>query len=445
MSEFYRPTQEEPTIEFQEKLDNAGDEAEVDGLVEQKAKEILAEMRENTEVKSEPENLDLILDQYIPLFFKGNDLSSENINNISNVLYSEIQGLEEIANQDKSIEFINYISDRIRKVTPTINESLETLEQASLEAKNHLVIEYRARLLDYKKELLLLEEQLTYHLNQNPFVKDKNIKYSLDKYRDYRVKLEELESNSNEIPDIKGVMELYAQHIKNQFSNSPEKYGIGRAKAFKLDINKLVNEFTEVESTKDQVYRQRDIVEAKSIVIKELSQTPGVVGVIPLPEGSVGSHSGDVIAITLKSSDFTPDEVNQALNLLYSQILNSTNPIDKPNLDIYNIEIQGKDFIIDNDNFTSSKTMNLDLSKIFQLHKIKITKRLENLKYESTYQPHTQAMAKFSEEWDDPNNIATLTDGLYTPEYGNERISKQNLNVDMFQLSVQQILDLELA
>ena len=318
MSEFYRPPQEIPEDKekFEEQIAKATNDNTVDKLVEQKAQEILSEMRKDNEINNRTENLDLILDKYVPFLLTGNNLSSENINNISNVLYSEIQDLEEISNQDKSIEFINYILDRIRKVTPKINESLETLEQASLEAKNHLVIDYKARLLDYKKELLLLEEQLTYHLNQDPFVKDKNIKYSLDKYRAYRAKLEGLESNSNEIPDIKGVMDLYAQHIKNQFSNSPEKYGVGKAKSFKLDINKLVNEFIEVDSTKDQVYRQKDIVESKSIVIKELSQTPGVVGVIPLPEGSVGSHSGDVIAITLESSDLTPDEVNQALNLL---------------------------------------------------------------------------------------------------------------------------------
>jgi hypothetical protein len=298
MSEFYRPPQEIPEDkgEFEKQIANAPDENTVDQLVEQKAHEILAEF--NNELKPELEleekTFDEILDKYIPLDFRGDNLNPEYIPNISSTIYSEILSTE-------NNNLVEFTLNRINTVLPEINKSLAILDNSDLN-NNTIITEYKNRLLNYKREILILKEQLEYRLHNEIFLTDINIEDALTKYRLYNEKLTNLQGTTDEPTDIENIMSLYADHIKEQFKQTSENYGSKtKSKALKLNIEELVNQFIETELTREESLHQIFVHDSKNTILQELRQVPGVVGIIPLAEGTIGSKNADIIAITLKN------------------------------------------------------------------------------------------------------------------------------------------------
>jgi hypothetical protein len=426
--------------EFQKSLLNETDPDVIDNLIETKAQQILVELHEGNEIGEN--QVDAILNQYIPLEFHGDNLNPENIPNISEVVYSQIINHESLSSEDDAPNTVRHTLNRINQVLPKINENIHILDVSESLLRNPKVLAYKNRLLDYQRELLLLKEQLEYKLENHLFLQDTLIQNALDQYRLYKAKLERLPTDSEERPDIENILSIYESHIKEQYKQSPEKYGLGKSKAFDIDINKLIEQFMEASPTRDESYRQRNITETRQSILTELRQTPGVVGVIPIPEGTAGSKSADIIAITLKSPDnISPDEINNGLKLLYSQIQRSANLIDFNSLDSDNIDLYtAKDEISLAEHQQNSTR---DLSSLFQLHLIKIAKRSTDFKYDTNYSPETQATAKFSRDWDNPNNISVLTDSYYTNLDG--KSTKSELNRALLQLSIQDILGIPLA
>ena len=425
--------------EFQDSLLNETNPDVINNLIETKAQQILVELHEGNEIGEN--QVDPILNQYIPLEFDGDKLNPENILNISEVVYSQIINYESLSSEDYAPNTIRHTLNRINQALPKINENIHILDDSERLSSNPKVLAYKSRFLDYQRELLLLKEQLEYKLENNPFLQGNSIEESLDKFRLYKSKLNQLPENSAEKNDIEDIMSIYKNHISEQFKQSPEQYGIGKSQSLNLDIERIVNQFIEVKQ-----YHQPDIADARQTIITELSQTPGVVGVIPLPEGTQGTQNFDIIAITLKSNNVSPDKIDKALKLLYSQIQTSAQKRDEVSqniLDVNNIELytNGKD--IEEKLIESQSDTELDLYQIFQLHRIKVAKRSTDFKYHQEYNPHNQAMSRYSQNWDNRNNIPTLTDSYCYSERGD--LITTPFNKSLFQLSAQQVLGLPLA
>jgi hypothetical protein len=85
----------------------------------------------------------------------------------------------------------------------------------------------------------------------------------------------------------------------------------------------------------------------------------------------------------------------------------------------------------------------LDLSKIFQLHRIKIAKRSTDFKYKEEYTEHYMAMSRPAQNLEDNSNIPTLTNSYTAQE--DIRLISTPFNKAIFQLSAQQALGLPLV
>ncbi len=248
--------------------------------------------------------------------------------------------------------------------------------------------EAKAKLSKLQLEYSMLRQQLESQLDNGLDLEGTPIQNALDQYRRFKSKLEGLSEDSPEQEDIRRVLNIYAKYIKQEFEQSPEKYSIGTSQPLRIDIGEIVYEFIEPNDlTNEQKSHQRNIAEARKNITQELSQTPGVLGVIPMAGEVEGSKNFDIIAITLKpdNNNLSPEEINIALKLLYSQIQNSANSkqglieaniLDPSNIEIYSDGKPLADFTEDN-----KPESELDPSQIFQLHTIKVAKRSTDFKY----------------------------------------------------------------
>ena len=229
---------------------------------------------------------------------------------------------------------------------------------------------------------------------------------------------------------------------------------MGKSWPVDVDIETIVNDFIEPNDltnylTNEQKSHQRNIAEARKNITLELSQTPGVLGVIPIPEGTQGSKTFDIIAITLKpdNNNLSPEEINTALKLLYDQIQDSANSkqdlIEDNRLDLGNIEIYTNGKPLSDYRVDSQFDSEFSPSQIFQIHRIKVAKRSTDFKYKEEYTDHAMAMARPSHNLDDNNNIPTLSNS-YTTQEGTH-LTYTPFNQAMFQLSAQKALGLDLA
>lgn len=327
-----------------------------------------------------------------------------------------------------------------------IENKLRLTQLENLDKRSKAIIknfeEARNKCLNLQLEYLMLRQQLESQLDNGLDLEGTPIQNALDQYRRFKSKLEGLSEDSPEQEDIRRVLNIYAKYIKQEFEQSPEKYAIGESWPVDVDIDKIVKDFIE------QGSRQNDIAETRQNITTELSKTPGVLGVIPMAGGTKGSKTFNIIAITLKpNTNLSPEEINTALKLLYSQIQNSANSkkaeikaniLDPNNIEIYSNGQPLADFTEDN-----KPESELNPSQIFQLHTIKVAKRSTDFQYRKEYTNHAMAMARPSHNLDDNNNIPTLSYS-YTiqGEYG---LTYTPFNQAMFQLSAQRALGLDLA
>lgn len=444
MSEFYIPTQEpEDKEEFERQLADASGEDEVNELVEEKAKQVLRDLNVERQVelqnRVEPE-----IEQAISLRLESN-FNSSNPYTILNELSTGDLAL------DKQ-EIITIILDKINIKLSEINRGIEAMsssKSATMRNANHGsdVVDILSTL---QNELTMLRQQLESKLDNGLDLEGTPIQDALDQYRRFESKLESLPDDSLERDDIERVLAISAEYIKKEFEQSPERYAMGKSHPVDIDINKIVGNFLEPNDlTREQRQRQGDIAEARQNITQELSQTPGIVGVIPIPEGTQGSKIFDIIAITLKPDNtLSPDEINIALKLLYSQIQSSANSSDNlalinanrldPNtIEIYTNGQPLADFTGDN-----QPDSELNPSQIFQLHRVKFAKRSTDFKYKKEYTDHALAMTRPSQSLEDNNNIPTLTYS-YTTQEGTH-LTLAPFNQAMFQLSAKEALGLDL-
>ena len=163
-----------------------------------------------------------------------------------------------------------------------------------------------------------------------------------------------------------------------------------------------------------------------------------------------GSKNFDIIAITLKpDTNLSPEEINTALKLLYSQIQDSAKSrqdlIEDNRLDTNNIEMYVNGSLLLDMTETEQLDLRLNPAQIFQLHPIKVAKRSTDFKYKKEYTEHAMAMTRPPNSLEDNNNnnIPTLTSS-YTTQEGTH-LTPAPFNQAMFQLSAQRALNLYLA
>lgn len=453
MSEFYRPPQlPEDKEKFEHQLANASSQAEADRLIEDKAHDILTEISAQ-EILSElnierqqalRERVGPKIEQAISLEIESN-FDSSNPYNILNELSTGDLVL------DKQ-EIITIILDKINIKLSEINRAIGAI--ISNRSVNMRETNQNSDLVNLlstlQNELKMLRQQLESQLDNGLDLEGTPIQDALDQYRRFRSKLKSLPEDSLERVDIERALAIYAKYIKQEFEQSPEKYSIGTSQPLRIDIGEIVDEFIEPNDlTNEHKSHQRDIAVVRQNITQELSQTPGVLGVIPMAGETQGSKTFNIIAITLKpdNNNLSPEEINIALKLLYSQIQNSANAkkaereaniLDPNNIEIYSNGKPLADFTGDN-----QPDSELNLAQIFQLHRIKVAKRSTDFKYKKEYADHAMAMARPSHNLDDNNNIPTLTNS-YTTQEGTHLILAP-FNQAMFQLSAQQALGLDLA
>jgi hypothetical protein len=362
-----------------------------------------------------------------------------NTNNIYLILERQKQQYPDLENSALITEVLKDIDEKIVE-----NEkNITTIENAKNLIKNFE--EAKAKLSKLQLEYSMLRQQLESQLNSGLKLEGTPIQDALDQYRRFKSKLEGLSEDSPEQDDIRRVLNIYAEYIKHEFEQSPEKYAIGKSYPVGVDINKIVDYFVEPNDlTREQRQKQGDITEARQNITKELSQTPGVLGVIPIAGETEGSKFFDIIAITLRpNTNLSPEEINIALKFLYFQIQDSAKSrqdlIEDNRLDLGNIEIytNGKPLA----DFTehNQPDSELDPSQIFQLHPIKVAKRYSDVQYNESYVKKSMAIVRPSRDLSDYSNIPTLTDSY------NSKDGKVKFNQAMFQLSAQRALDLYLA
>ena len=442
MYEFYRPSQEEPEDkeEFEHALADASSEDEVNRLVKEKAKKVLRDL--NVERQVELQNrVEPKIEQAISLRLESN-FNSSNPYTILNELSTGDLALDRQ-------EIITIILDKINIKLSETNRGIEAMSSnrsvnmKGINQNNDLV----NLLSTLQNELTMLRQQLESQLDSGLDLEGTPIQDALDQYRRFRSKLEGLSENSLEREDIERVLTIYAEYIKQEFEQSPEKYSIGKSQPLSVDIDKIVDEFIEPNDlTTEHKSHQNNIAETRQNITQELSKTPGVLGVIPMAGETEGSKNFDIIAIILKPDiTLSPEEINTALKLLYSQIQTSANSkkaeikaniLDPNNIEIYTNGKPIADFTGDN-----KPESELNPSQIFQLHRVKVAKRSTDFKYKEEYTDHVMAMARPSQSLEDNNNIPTLTNS-YTTQEGTYLVSTQ-FNPAMFQLSAQQALGLE--
>lgn len=444
MSELYKPSQEKPEDkeEFERQLANTSSKAKFDRLIKDKAHDILEDLKSERQVelqnRVEPE-----IEQAISPRLKSN-FDSSNSYTILNELSTGDLAL------DKQ-EIITIILDKINIKLSEINRGIEAI----ISSRNFNMRETNKNndlvnlLSTIQNELTMLKQQLESQLDNGLDLEGTPIQDALDQYRRFESKLESLPDDSLERADIERVLAIYSEYIKQEFEQSPEKYSIGKSQPLSVDIDKIVDEFIEPNDlTPEYKSHQNNITETRRNITIELSQTPGVLGVIPMAGETKGSKTFDIIAITLKPNiTLSPEEINTALKLLYSQIKTSANSkkaeIEANILDHNNIEIytNGKPLA----DFTGDNQPNSELnpSQIFQLHRVKVAKRSTDFKHKKEYADHAMAMARPAQDLDDNNNIPTLTNS-YTTHEGTHLILAP-FNRAIFQLSAQQALGLDLA
>lgn len=446
MSEFYRSTQEEPgdKEEFQHELADTPSKYEVNRLIKNKAKDILAELSAQ-EILSE---LNKERQEELKARVEGviNPSIEFDIQFDSSDSYVAINKLKNDIPDLDTTELIHILLTRVNDEILTIPDKLKAMEEAAKFIKNSEVV--KTKLLNLQNELTMLGQQLESKLDNGLDLEGTPIQDALDQYRRFESKLESLPDDSLERDDIERVLAISAEYIKKEFEQSPERYAMGKSHPVDININKIVGNFLEPNDlTREQRQRQGDIAEARQNITQELSQTPGIVGVIPIPEGTQGSKIFDIIAITLKPDNtLSPDEINIALKFLYFQIQDSAKSrqdlIEDNRLDLGNIEIytNGKplaDFTGDN-----QPDSELNPSQIFQLHRVKFAKRSTDFKYKKEYTDHALAMTRPSQSLEDNNNIPTLTYS-YTTQEGTH-LTLAPFNQAMFQLSAKEALGLDL-
>jgi hypothetical protein len=434
MSEFYRPTQEKPEDKeaFEHELAEAASRAEVGRLIKNKAQEILSGLHKESQEELEFK-IEEAINPQIKVQFEFN----------SNDSYLVIDKLKHDLPDLEETELLSIMLARIDEEISTIPNKLKVIEESAKFMKNSDDI--KITLVNLQNELIMLRQQLEYKLNSQLELEGVSIQDALDQYRRFKSKLEGLSEDSPEQDDIRRVLNIYAEYIKHEFEQSPEKYAIGKSYPVGVDINKIVDYFVEPNDlTREQRQKQGDITEARQNITKELSQTPGVLGVIPMAGETEGSKNFDIIAITLKpNTNLSPEEINIALKFLYFQIQDSAklrqDLIEDNRLDLGNIEIytNGKPLA----DFTehNQPDSELDPSQIFQLHPIKVAKRYSDVQYNEPYVEKSMAIARPSRDLSDYGNIPTLTDSY------NSKDSKVKFNQARFQLSAQRALDLYLA
>lgn len=369
-------------------------------------------------------------------------------NNIYLILEDQKQRYPNLENSALITEVLKDIDKKMieNKLRLTQLENLD--EKVKRSIKNFE--EAKAKLSKLQLEYSMLRQQLESQLDNGLELEGTPIQDALDQYRRFKSKLEGLSEDSPEQEDIRRVLNIYAQYIKQEFKQSPEKYAIGKSWPVDVDIDEIVDNFIEPNNglTKEQIRRQSDIAEARQNITAELSKTPGVLGVIPMAGETEGSKNFDIIAITLKpNTNLSPEEINTALKLLYSQIQDSANSrqdlIEDNRLDTNNIEmyVNGSLLLLDIPE-TEQLDLRLNPAQIFQLHPTKVARRSTDFKYTEEYKNHSRAMARPSQKLDN-NNIPTLTNS-YTTQEGTH-LTPAPFNQAMFQLSAQRALNLHLA
>jgi plasmid maintenance system antidote protein VapI len=354
--------------------------------------------------------------------------------------------LERLREQYSNIENSALIAEVLKDIDEKIvenNKNITTIENAKNLIKNF--DEAKAKLLTLQLEYSMLRQQLESQLDNGLELKGTPIQDALDQYRRFKSKLEGLSEDSPEQEDIRRVLNIYSKYIKKEFEQSSERYAIGNSHPVDIDIEKIVDNFVEPNNlTREQMRRQNDIAEARQNITAELSKTPGVLGVIPMTIETEGSKNFDIIAITLKpDTNLSPEEINTALKLLYSQIQDSAKSrqdlIEDNRLDTNNIEMYVNGSLLLDMTETEQLDLRLNPAQIFQLHPIKVAKRYSDVQYDEAYSKQSMAQARPSRSLGDYSNIPTLTNSY------NSKDGKVQFNQAMFQLSAQRALNLYLA
>jgi hypothetical protein len=486
MSEFEPRHNAEPLDEeFQEKLLSEQSPTEIDSLIEIKAKEILAELKEEREEGEEP-ILDSDIQESQNTITPDNTILSEqnptpdDVTNSIYVLYDlitneangqEIQTLanltaicqSKIDHTNQEIYSTQNLIDLYKNQSGTARD--KTLLEDMVKKVENLAIEKET--FETLIELSLYNSEIQFNLDEVPIDK------LISRYRIYQTFIYKynIPNQSPIIPHLKNIAEQYHTQILHliELEHIDEKYGLGSATGTPLSIPRL-EEFL-VPDTKAEgfwEYRKRKTAEqqgtgrflegdqireaqddtigkkSEEFVVKELIQTPGVLMTIDIPKFSVGDtqYKADTIVITLDPEfelSVSDDYIQKALYQLIFEFGMLTKKHNDTYKDISGINHESpiiNDIIHTNPSIkfskmNSPKDEKLPMHNLLRIHRVQIKTR-------SDIMPTALEDYKKSPYTKDPHNI-----GLLAKEYRKHGQSPQEpFDRTDFQIAAQTILGL---
>jgi hypothetical protein len=487
MSEFEPRNNTEPLDEeFQEKLLSEQSPTEMDNLIETKAKEILAELKEEAKKESELENHK----QESPITSEPDTNDSDDVNiseqsppnhDLTKSIHL-LYGLVANEADEKEIQTLsNLIAICQSKIDHTSQEIHSNQSLISLYRNQSGTARDKIQVKEMAKKVEGLEiEKETFETLMELSLYNSEVKLDLDgipidklisRYRIYQTFIYKynIPSTNPIITHLKYIEEQYHNQILHLIESEhiDKRYGLGSATGKPLSMKELekflvpnteAEGFWEYQRIQDEIkagrmrfltQTQRDMAtdnakgqESESFVISELIQTPGVLMTINIPKFSVGDtqYKADTIVITLDPEfdlSVSDDYIQRALY----QLILEFGILTKKHNDTYQ-KISGinpespiiDDIIHTNPSIKFSGTNNpkdekLPIYNLLRMHRVQIKTRSDAMA--STLEDYQKS--PYTKE---PNDI-----GLLAKEYrlGGDSIPKPFNKTD-FQIAAQTIL-----
>lgn len=485
MSEFELRQNSAPLDEeFEEKLINETDLDKLDQLIEIKAQEILAELKEESQQGGDEQETAIESDTKIPDSNRI-DFSEQNIAQYSTKELIEL--IETLMHNDANAEDITHLNQIHQNLETLIKQSdekiliLQTLinsykehntsarERAEITKLEHKIDSLRT-IQDTYQSLATLTEYIP---GEKLDLENTSLEELVKHYRTYQIFIHDLgfDQSHPAFIHLKEIQNQYQAEISHIIESELvyEEYGLGKAEAKPLSIDMLDSLL--IPDTEDPHFKlyltrllaQRNkttqaLPEGQDTLIKddekgkasedfvttELVKTPGVLATIDIPKFSVGDtrYKADTIAITLnpeirdsvdyKDIQLAIYQLIQKFELVindYKTTYGEESLIDPNDILIGDIIKISRDIKLDD--IDTGNSENIALDALLQMHRIQI-------KTQSTAMTSALEDYKRSRNAVSPEKVGFLAKE-YTPT-GNSQ--PQAFNQTHFQIAAQHILDL---
>lgn len=484
MSEFYKPASQEEKDEFEKTLLNAPNQNAVDKIIEDKGRQILDELKEESPQSGNeqviPIKSDIETSDANRIDFSEQNISQYNtkelIELIEPLMYNDAHAEDTIhLNQiHQNLETLIKQNDEKILILQTLINSYKEHNTSARERTEITKLEYKIDNLRTIQDTYQSLVTLTEHIpGEKLDLENVSLEKLVKHYRTYQIFIHDLgfDQSHPAFIHLKEIQDQYQAEIFRIIESERvyKEYSLGKAEAKPLSIDLLDSLL--IPDTKDPHFKpyltrllaQRNkttqaLPEGQDTLIKddekgkasedfvttELVKTPGVLAIINIPKFSVGDtrYKADTIAITLnpeirdsvdyKDIQLAIYQLIQKFELVindYKRKYGEESLIDPNDILIGDIIKISRDIQLDDIDTDTSE--NIALDSLLQMHRVQI-------KTQST------AMASALEDYKRSRNaISPEKVGFLAKEYIPTGTSQpQTFNQTHFQIAAQHILNL---